>query len=160
MELESEYRENNTYKINFYIKNIKKSTKLENLIYEKSLLFNDNYGGKINKYKNILYEVLYKLDEQDVSDTSDIKLFFDKIYTDISNDMFGLNEETFEKYKILQKEKDDFLDKPIDISESITECGKCKSKKTYSYTKQVRSADEGFTTFSFCFDCGHKWRIN
>ena len=145
-------RNNITNKLNTYIKNNKKSIELEKLIYEKSLLFKlEDDKKNSEKYLNIIYEVLYKLSEN-------FKL--DSIMEDVKNGLFGLDEKTFEKYKILQKEKDDFLDKPIDIGESIMECGKCKSNKTYSYTKQVRSADEGFTTFSFCFDCGNKWRIN
>lgn len=145
-------RDNMISRLNNYIKNNKKSSELEKKIYEKSLLFNFEDDSKISdKYTNISYEVLYKLSDG-------VKL--EDVIESVEGGLFGLEEKTFEKYKILQKEKDDFLDKPIDIGESIMECGKCKSKKTYSYTKQVRSADEGFTTFSFCFDCGNKWRVN
>ena len=150
--MEKIIRDNIINKLDIYVKNIKKSTELENLIYEKSLLFNFEDDANISdKYLNISYEVMHKLcDNFNLED----------VIENVEKRLFGLDEKTFEKYKILQKEKDDFLDKPIDIGESIMECGKCKSKKTYSYTKQVRSADEGFTTFSFCFDCGNKWRVN
>lgn len=39
-------------------------------------------------------------------------------------------------------------------------CRKCKKKTVEYYTVQVRSADEGMTTFFKCWNCGHSWRVN
>lgn len=150
----NEHRSNNVEKIYEVISKVdkkkdkekeSKSNYIENIIFEKS-------NGNFCTYNNIVYEILYKIycQESSISDISD----------ELLNNKFLLNEIHFEKYKKLQKEKDDFLDKPIDVDESVVECGKCKSKKTYSYSKQVRSSDEGFSVFSFCFNCQNRWRIN
>jgi DNA-directed RNA polymerase subunit M/transcription elongation factor TFIIS len=145
--ISNESRMNIVKKILEISKTIKKdkANYIENIIFEKS-------KGSYYTYNNIMYEIIYKIHSQE-SSISDI-------IDELINNIFLLNERQFEKYKKLQKEKDDFLDKPIDVDESIVECGKCKSKKTYSYSKQVRSSDEGFSVFSFCFNCQNRWRIN
>ena len=53
------------------------------------------------------------------------------------------------------------LTKPLEVEEGLYTCPKCKSKKTHSYTRQVRSADEPATTFITCAntDCSYKWKI-
>lgn len=37
-------------------------------------------------------------------------------------------------------------------------CGKCGKNECRSVNLQIRSADEGFTTFVTCGSCGHRWR--
>ena len=37
-------------------------------------------------------------------------------------------------------------------------CSKCKGKKTKTFEKQIRSLDEGSTTFVRCV-CGHTWKL-
>ena len=39
-------------------------------------------------------------------------------------------------------------------------CRKCGSRKITYYELQIRSADEGFTTFYTCLGCGCKWKKN
>ncbi len=39
-------------------------------------------------------------------------------------------------------------------------CRKCGSRKITYYDLQIRSADEGFTTFFTCLGCGGKWKKN
>ena len=43
--------------------------------------------------------------------------------------------------------------------ESYINCTKCKKYQVDIKTKQVRSADEGETTFYKCRNCGHQWTI-
>jgi DNA-directed RNA polymerase subunit M/transcription elongation factor TFIIS len=63
----------------------------------------------------------------------------------------------------LEAERRDILNltKPLEVEEGLYTCPKCKSKKTHSYTRQVRSADEPATTFITCAntDCSYKWKI-
>lgn len=49
---------------------------------------------------------------------------------------------------------------PLDVDEGVLQCHKCNGFKIISYQKQVRSADEGLTTFAQCSTCGNKWRHN
>ena len=41
--------------------------------------------------------------------------------------------------------------------ESYTQCKRCKQYHVDSFSKQVRSGDEGETTFNKCTDCGYQW---
>ena len=53
------------------------------------------------------------------------------------------------------------------LKESLQECATdlfecprcCKNKALYTQI-QVRSADEPYTTFLTCLNCGNKWRID
>ena len=44
------------------------------------------------------------------------------------------------------------------LENSLYTCFKCRSNKTFSIAKQVRSADEGMTVFNESRDCHNKWR--
>ncbi len=102
---------------------------------------------------HLLYEMLYKiLIEETMTIEEAIKC--------IEKKEIGLNEKSFHTFKSLQDEKDEFLDNPFDVTEGVIDCPKCFKKKTFSYSKQVRSSDEGFSTFNLCLECSHKWRIN
>lgn len=48
---------------------------------------------------------------------------------------------------------------PPHVEEGVHQCKKCKSRKTYSYQLQTRSADEPMTNFVTCADCGNRWRF-
>lgn len=51
----------------------------------------------------------------------------------------------------------DIIINPPHISEGAVECPKCRSNKTFYYSKQTRSADEPMTTFIKCYNlpkCG------
>lgn len=70
----------------------------------------------------------------------------------------GWNHPVFNQFRDKVEEENRFIENPIvDIAEGIIECQKCKSKKTFSYQKQVRSSDEGFTLFVSCVNCNESW---
>ena len=72
----------------------------------------------------------------------------------------GWGHEAFDRVKRLIEEEERFIKNPIEIEEGVMPCHRCKSSRTYSYQKQVRRADEGFTTFCSCFECGSQWTEN
>jgi DNA-directed RNA polymerase subunit M/transcription elongation factor TFIIS len=73
----------------------------------------------------------------------------------------GWNHPKFNSIREKIKEENNFIEHPvIDIAEGIIQCNKCKSFKTFSYQKQVRSSDEGFTLFVNCVDCNANWVEN
>lgn len=77
----------------------------------------------------------------------------------MSNDAW--DHPVFAPFRAKLEEEDAFIENPIaDIAEGIIECSKCKSTKTFSYQKQVRSSDEGFTLFVNCINCNANWVEN
>lgn len=72
----------------------------------------------------------------------------------------GWDHPVFDTVKQLMEEEKKFADNPIEVEEGVMQCAHCKSFRTYSYQKQVRKSDEGFTVFVFCFDCGKQSRHN
>lgn len=77
----------------------------------------------------------------------------------INENKIQWNHPMYDHFKHKQQEEDDFMANPYDIEEGVVEC-LCGSKRTFSFQKQLRSADEGVTTFSQCVECGKKWRHN
>lgn len=73
----------------------------------------------------------------------------------VSAEHVGWDHPAFSEIKILMEEEINFLSDSVNV-ECGEECKKCKSTKTYIYQKQVRSADEGFTSYTICFICGHQ----
>ena len=82
------------------------------------------------------------------------------ILTSLNNRHFGWNNTHFDMYKRKLNEQDYFLTHPYEVEEGVLECSKCHSKRTISYQRQTRSADEGATTFAQCVNCSHKWKHN
>ncbi len=77
-----------------------------------------------------------------------------------SNTKYLWNHPMYSDIKSKLFEYDNFLIKPFEVTEGVIECFKCKSKRTFSYQKQTRSADEPFTTFCTCMQCGNKWQYS
>jgi DNA-directed RNA polymerase subunit M/transcription elongation factor TFIIS len=66
----------------------------------------------------------------------------------------------FESIQQHFKEQDDFIQNPPEIEEGVLECRRCKSKRTFSFSKQTRRSDEGTTVFARCFDCQYTYKMN
>ena len=49
-------------------------------------------------------------------------------------------------------------DKQVEVSEGVTQCGKCKSYKVLETSMQTRSADEAKTSFYACSECKYRWK--
>lgn len=69
----------------------------------------------------------------------------------------GWKSVTYDSIAEKIEEFDEYLVKPFEVVEGISECGKCHSRKTWNVQKQQRSCDEPMTTFSRCVTCGHQW---
>ncbi len=50
-------------------------------------------------------------------------------------------------------------EKTIQVSEGVTQCGKCKSYKVLEMSMQTRSADECATSFYACSECKYRWKV-
>ncbi len=84
----------------------------------------------------------------------------EKIEEDIRSKTLQWSSSAWKEHKFAQEELDEFISNPPNVEEGVMKCQKCGSSRTFSSSKQVRSADEGFTTFCRCAQCGANWRIN
>lgn len=125
------------------LKNKKVENFIENYLYHH---LDDN-----NKYLEYIYNICGVFMK-----TGDLELVID----DITNKKFNFDSNFFEKYKNDLEEQDSFIQNPLSIEEGVLTCGRCNSKKTISFQKQIRSADEGSTTFAQCVECNLKWTHN
>lgn len=98
--------------------------------------------------KMIIYQVL-----TDIDNSVDIK----KIIQRLESNNYGWKHEDYKTYQELLDEQDDFIENPFEVEEGVLQC-RCGSKRVFSYSKQVRSGDEGFTTFAQCMACKSKWQ--
>lgn len=77
----------------------------------------------------------------------------------IQKQRFGWNHPTFKLLHRREKEQDEFLSNPPKLEEGVIECRKCGSRKTYSFSKQTRRADESCTVFVRCSQCNNSFRM-
>jgi DNA-directed RNA polymerase subunit M/transcription elongation factor TFIIS len=99
-----------------------------------------------------IYEMAFQMQE----DGHDLK----KIFQGLKEEKLGLSHSDFSIVSKKMEETDLFMNKNFETVEGVNECGKCKSKRTISFTKQVRSADEGASVFITCIDCKHRFILN
>ena len=117
-------------------------------IFNKYIL---NKSTQEEDYKNLLYNTCFEIKRG-----TDLK----NILEDLKQDKIGFSSRTYYSYQEIQAEKDNFLNNPFEVEEGVNTCQKCGSKKTYSYTKQIRRADEGTTVFCICVICKNKWKMS
>lgn len=70
------------------------------------------------------------------------------------------NHTFFQSFQKQFQEQDDFIEQPPMIEEGLFECRKCKSRQTFSFSKQTRRADEGTTVFVRCSQCQFTYKMN
>ena len=103
---------------------------------------------------NIIYELYYELLANPTHNKQTIQKNIQKIIQDKS---YGFGHHLFDGTRRNQEEQDGFIENPFDVADGIFTCGKCGGTRTYSYSKQVRSCDEGMSVFVTCVKCKHKW---
>jgi DNA-directed RNA polymerase subunit M/transcription elongation factor TFIIS len=106
-------------------------------------------------YLKLLYEIVYLLHE-----SKNITKTVASIIENVHNNKYGWNNVVYDSFREKIEEEDQFITHPFEIEEGVIECFKCNSKRTVSYQRQTRSADEGATTFAQCVDCKTRWRHN
>jgi DNA-directed RNA polymerase subunit M/transcription elongation factor TFIIS len=109
----------------------------------------EDSSDKDSIYKDIIYQII-----GDIVNKKNIK----DILQSIKDNKIGWNHGSFENIKFRQNEQDEFIVNPFEVEEGALECKKCGSKRTFSYSKQVRSCDEPMTTFVTCIECGNRWK--
>jgi DNA-directed RNA polymerase subunit M/transcription elongation factor TFIIS len=76
----------------------------------------------------------------------------------INEHAWGWDHPMYRTCRALEEEQVDFEMNPFEVEEGVLECSRCHSKRTISFQRQTRSADEMATTFAQCVDCGKRWR--
>jgi DNA-directed RNA polymerase subunit M/transcription elongation factor TFIIS len=127
--------------LNTVLKNEKNINVLEKSAFEKS-------GGEEDLYYELIFGII--MDIKNGKKLQDILKSF-------KDDKYMWNREEFEETKYRQREQDDFIVNPFEVEEGVLTCTKCGNSRTFSYTKQTRSADEPMTTFATCMTCKNKW---
>jgi transcription elongation factor S-II len=160
-------------KFNSLLNNEDISTKIENSIYNFTLIqcenkgiesdINNNYFKRI--YVNKIITLYNNLDKNSyVKNDSFLERLFNNDF-DISKIAFltpqDIHKDHWKKYLDRQDANDKFLySRTAGIQTTEYKCGRCKERNCTYYQLQVRCCDEPMTTFINCINCGHKWSFN
>jgi len=78
------------------------------------------------------------------------------ILSNLKANVVGLDTAVFSEVRDSIEEQQSFIENPFEVDEGVLEC-KCGSRRTISFSKQIRCGDEGTTVFAKCVDCGKTW---
>jgi len=127
-------------------------------------------GGKKKNLEKMIYDVIQEIEGGElvylwvIYQVYGLLLSEAKSLVEVTQDAkerkIGWKSPTYDAVSARLQEHDDYIVRPFEVVEGVTECGKCGSRKTYSVQKQVRSSDEPMTTFSRCVECGNSWKID
>ena len=123
-----------------FVKSEKNVTIIEKNIFER--------WTQEESYFVALYECLFLLKNGEPTS---------RVLEQIKSGNMGWCHPEFSDVALLQKEQDDFTVSPFQVEEGVLKCPKCGCCKSFSYSKQTRSADEPMTTFATCVACKNKW---
>lgn len=131
---------------------------LEKHIY--STLFPDDEedeDGREN-YQHLLYNFVYLMNTAEDTDAVVRAVMRCTTLEELLRTVYVCRPELAEN----QRTRDDYITNPMEVSEGVEPCPKCRGTKSYSYQKQLRSGDEGFSTICTCANpkCRYRWRIN
>lgn len=65
----------------------------------------------------------------------------------------------FNEVAVKFQQEDRFIMNPPEVEEGVSQCPRCRSRRTYSFTKQTRRSDESATVFVRCSECSHSFRL-
>jgi DNA-directed RNA polymerase subunit M/transcription elongation factor TFIIS len=81
------------------------------------------------------------------------------VFHKLRDKSIGWDHVEFNPIKSKFNEYDNFLTSPPEVEEGVIECRKCNSKRTFSFSKQTRRADESATVFVRCASCNSTFRL-
>ena len=114
-------------------------------------LFEKTIYNLAKNNNDLYFEIIYNICG-DILKKKSLK----KIFNELKLGKHSFKTEEFDEIRKEQKEQDDFVENPFEVSEGVLEC-KCGSNKTISYPLQTRSGDEKTSIYVCCVQCGKKW---
>lgn len=87
------------------------------------------------------------------------KLDFKIVLEQLKNKKIDWNHPCFEKINESIDEQNGFIKNPFCVEKGVTKC-KCGSERVFTYTRQLRSADESLSVVAQCVECNAKWVSN
>lgn len=135
------FRENGKKALSTCLNIPKNITIIENSVYKKC-------GDDEERYNNLIYQCIGSI-------ASGVKLT--NLLDNLKSGKIEWDDIVYDEHKLRQNEEDDFIENPFQVEEGVLECYKCGSKRTISYTKQTRSADEPASVIATCINCKNKW---
>ena len=102
-----------------------------------------------DEYKIIIYQAI-----SDIQSGTTIKETFRRI----KSGEVGWKHHSYTVMAQRINEQNDFIENPFEVEEGVHQCRGCGSKRVFSYSKQVRSSDEGTSVFCECVACHIKWK--
>ena len=103
-----------------------------------------------SKYNATYYDTIYQL--CGLVQQYSVKECYELLNEERINWSLDMFKEDVEEERI----ELEFIETPFETSDSIMEC-RCGSKKVLTFSKQIRSSDEGTAVFCKCIKCGKKW---
>ena len=94
---------------------------------------------------DLIYEMAFEIKEN--------KKELKDVFGYLKNSKLGLDHSDFLEVSKKIEETDTFMNKPFDVEEGSVDCKRCKSKRTMTYGKQLRGADESTSVITYCIEC-------
>jgi DNA-directed RNA polymerase subunit M/transcription elongation factor TFIIS len=118
-----------------------------------------------DKQTDLIYEMAFHLNDiglvnEDSNGVSKNPVTLKTLYHAMKSDKLGLHHKDFTEIAKKMEETDTFMNKPFDVSEGVNQCSKCKSFRTFSFSKQIRGGDEPMTIYITCVDCKYRCVVN
>lgn len=128
----------------------------------KNMLVEQGYSSdKIKKYSDKYFSVIESnsVDKNEIKEKISILVSLKKhqrhiFYKELKQNINLFDSFLFNEYKT----NTSYENQKVEIKEGDFQCKKCKKKKCTYFLLQTRAADEGFTTFITCMECGHRWK--
>jgi len=117
--------------------------------------------------KTIILNQLKKFPKEEVNDLL-YELSFMKqegkelseIFNYLKESKLGFQHPDFIEIIKKVKETDSFMLTPFDATEGVNQCKKCKSMRTISYSRQLKSSDEATSTIIYCIECKFRYIVH
>jgi DNA-directed RNA polymerase subunit M/transcription elongation factor TFIIS len=130
----------------------------------QELLRQENYTNeKVIKYAKKYYNIIVSssIDREESNSKIALLVTLKKQQRHLVYKEFKNNVNVFDSFIFNEYKNDTSYEKQkVEIKEGEFQCKKCHNKKCTYFLLQTRAADEGFTTFITCINCGDRWKQN